>query len=66
MNKEHERVDIRKIRDKTGMNRREFKEKFGVPERTLQDWESGKRTPPDYVIKLLYRAVDEYVKNKDN
>lgn len=35
------------------MNRREFAEYFGIPYRTLQDWELGNRTMPDYLLRLM-------------
>ena len=35
------------------MNRREFSEYTGIPIRTLEDWEAGRRTPPEYVPRLL-------------
>lgn len=44
---------IRKLRDETGMNRREFSEHFGIPVRTIEEWEAGRRTPPDYLPRLI-------------
>jgi putative transcriptional regulator len=44
---------IRKLRESLGENRREFSEHIGVPVRTLEDWESGRRTPPEYVPRLI-------------
>jgi len=41
------------IRNKTGMNRREFAEYFGIPYRTIQDWELGNRQMPDYLFRLM-------------
>ena len=35
------------------MNRREFSEYTGIPVRTLEDWEAGRRTPPEYIPRLL-------------
>lgn len=45
--------EIKKIRKETGMTQKAFSEFFGIPVRTLQDWEAGLRTPPDYVVRLL-------------
>ena len=43
-----------------GMNRREFSDYFGIPYRTVQDWEAEKRELPDYVLRLMwYRAAIE-------
>jgi DNA-binding transcriptional regulator YiaG len=41
------------LRMKTGMNRREFAEYFGIPYRTMQDWELGNRTMPEYLFRLM-------------
>ena len=30
------------LRSKTSMNRREFAEYFGIPLRTVEEWEAGK------------------------
>ena len=44
---------IKELRESTGMSRKEFSEHTGIPVRTLEDWEAGRRTPPDYVPRLL-------------
>ena len=44
---------IKELRESIGMNRREFSEYTGIPIRTLEDWEAGRRTPPEYVPRLL-------------
>ena len=38
------------LRKQSGMNRREFAEYFGIPYRTLQDWELGNRRMPEYLL----------------
>ncbi len=38
-------VDVRAIRDKLHMTRREFADKFGFSIRTLEKWEQGIRLP---------------------
>ena len=43
---------IKELREQTGMNRREFSEYTKIPIRTLEDWEAGKRTPPEYIPRL--------------
>lgn len=45
--------EIKRMRKETGMTQKAFSEFFGIPVRTLQDWEAGVRTPPDYVVRLL-------------
>ena len=36
-----------------GENRKEFSIHTGIPVRTLEDWEAGRRTPPDYIPRLI-------------
>jgi DNA-binding transcriptional regulator YiaG len=56
---------IRSIREKTGLNRREFSDKYGIPVRTLEEWEAGRRTPPEYVVRLLSYVVEfQLIKEK--
>lgn len=52
---------IKELREKMGMNRREFCDYYGIPYRTVQDWEAGKRELPDYLLRLIiYRAEIEH------
>ena len=44
---------IRELRESVGENRTEFSKKTGIPVRTIEDWESGRRTPPEYIPRLL-------------
>lgn len=44
---------IRKLRESTGLNRKEFSVHTGIPVRTLEDWEAGRRTPPEYIPRLI-------------
>ncbi len=49
-----------------GMNRAEFCEYYGIPYRTVQDWETEKRELPDYLLRLMkYRAEMEHFTNKE-
>lgn len=52
--------EITELRQATGMNRRQFCDYYGIPYRTVQDWEAGKRTMPEYVLRLIqYKAKME-------
>lgn len=33
-------------------------EKLSIPIRTIQDWEAGRRTPPEYVEKLVIAELE--------
>ncbi len=54
--------NVKELRALTGLSQKSFSDKYQIPKRTLEDWESGKRTPPEYVISLLERAVKEDIK----
>ncbi len=45
--------EIKELRLGCGMNRKEFSEHTGIPVRTLEDWEAGRRTPPEYIPRLI-------------
>ena len=58
--------EVKELREKMGMNRREFSEYYGIPYRTVQDWEAEKRELPDYLLRLLkYQAEIESRVKKD-
>lgn len=50
-------MDIQKriieLRESTGMNRKEFCDYFGIPYRTVTEWERGTRKMPDYVLRMM-------------
>ncbi len=45
------------LRESTGMNRKEFCEYFGIPYRTVSEWERGTRKMPDYVLRMMEYQV---------
>ena len=44
---------LKQIREDLGMNRTEFSRYMGIPLRTLEEWEAGRRQMPDYVLRLI-------------
>ena len=50
-------MDIQKriidLWESTGMNRKEFCDYFGIPYRTVTEWERGTRKMPDYVLRMM-------------
>ncbi len=44
---------LKKIRENLSMNRTEFSHYIGIPLRTLEEWEAGRRQMPDYVLRLV-------------
>ena len=49
---------VKELREKMGMNRAEFCEYFGIPYRTVQDWESEKRELPDHVLRVMWYKAE--------
>ena len=50
-------LDVKAIREKTGLSQVRFSVVMGVSVRTLQNWEQGHRTPQGPAVSLL-RIVD--------
>lgn len=46
-------MTINELRERSGMNRSQFVEYFGIPYRTIQDWELGNRKCPEYLLELM-------------
>jgi putative transcriptional regulator len=46
-------MDIREMRSKLGITQGEFAARYNIPFRTIQNWETGSRKPPEYIIDLL-------------
>ena len=58
---------IKELRESTGMSRKEFSDHTGIPVRTLEDWEAARRTPPDYIPRLIsYQFKYEELVNNSN
>ncbi len=60
---------IKNLRAETGLSRKDFAESLGIPLRTVEDWEAGKRKPPKYIprliaYKLKYDAIMEKQKEE--
>lgn len=51
-------LDVKAIRNKTGLSQARFAVLMGVSVRTLQNWEQGHRTPQGPAVSLL-RIVDK-------
>ena len=51
--------EVRKLRDSMGMNRKKFCDYYGIPYRTVQDWEAGKRKMPSYVLRMMKYVAEK-------
>ena len=52
-------MTIKELRSLTGLSQKFFSDKYEIPKRTIEDWEAERRTPPEYVIKLLERVIKD-------
>lgn len=50
---------VHAMRTRAQLSAQKFGDYYGIPLRTIQDWEREVRTAPEYVINLLERAVNE-------
>ena len=50
---------LKELRAATGLSQTEFGKRLGgIPIRTIQNWESGVRTPPEWVMELIAYRVE--------
>lgn len=57
--------ELRKLRESTGMNRKEFCQYFEIPYMTETDWELGNRRVPQYLLRLIaYKIQMEKLSKK--
>ena len=57
-------MEIRELRERLGETQREFALRYHIPFRTVQNWETGIRKPPEYIIELLEMRVREDLFNR--
>ena len=54
---------IKEFRKETGLSQSKFAAKFGIPVRTIQQWEQGISSPPEYLVRMMVYIM-ELEKNK--
>ena len=57
---------MKEVRDILDVNRTEFSRYMGIPLRTLEEWEAGRRKMPDYVLRLIAYYVKTQKWLKEN
>lgn len=58
--------ELRKLRESTGMNRKQFCKYFEIPYMTETDWELGNRRVPQYLLRLMeYKIRIEHLADKN-
>lgn len=46
-------MTFKELRKASGMNLLQFSEYFSIPYRTIQHWDAGDRSCPDYLLALM-------------
>lgn len=49
---------IKEARQAAGLSQQGVTDALGIPRRTLQDWETGKRTPPGWAEALVVEKLE--------
>lgn len=58
-------MTIKQLRALSGMTQKQFSKYFGIPLRTLEDWETGKSECKAYIISLIqYKLENEGIISK--
>lgn len=52
-------MTFKELREKSGMNMTEFAKYFGIPYRTVQNWEMGERKCPEYLLELMRYKLEK-------
>ena len=49
---------IKEAREARGWSRSELARRLEAPLRTLEDWEAGRRTPPEWIEKIIVEKIE--------
>lgn len=50
-------MTFHEIRQASGLTQAAISERFGIPKRTVEAWDTGERTPPPYVLTMLAQLL---------
>lgn len=49
---------IKEAREKAGLNIKQLADLLGAPYRTVQDWNAGRATPPQWIQRLVIAEIE--------
>ena len=52
-------MEFKELRKATGMTQRKYSEYFGIPLRTIEDWDSGVRKCTPYLLDLMHYKLEK-------
>ena len=50
---------VKELRKMAGMTQKAFAEYFGIPKRTIEEWEGDRRQCSDYLLELMYYKMNK-------
>lgn len=51
-------MGIKEICKEYKISQTKLAQRFDIPLRTVQDWHAGRRTPPEYVVKMILEILE--------
>ena len=57
---------IKEARKNAGLTQAKVFELLGIPARTLQDWENGRRNPAPWLEAMVIREIERVAKDEQN
>lgn len=58
-------MTIKEARKSAGLTQQAITDKIGIPIRTLQDWEAGRRSCPEWCERLIVDKIMQIKENQD-
>lgn len=52
------KIKVKELREKYQLTQAKLSELYGIPKRSIENWETGSRKPPEYVVNLLEKALE--------
>ncbi|MCQ2439528.1 MAG: helix-turn-helix domain-containing protein [Oscillospiraceae bacterium] len=49
---------INEIRTRYNLTQAAMAERFGIPKRTIENWDEGSRKPPEYVVRMMLKILE--------
>ena len=50
-------MTMREIRKSLGLTQKEFGKKYGIPRRTIEDWDRGIKAPTHYWVEIFVKLL---------
>lgn len=57
-------MTFKELRQSSGMTQKAFAEYFGIPKRTIENWDSERRKCPEYLLELMQYKLESKLENE--